>query len=262
MAKLGEQRDCRLLLSPCPCWAAPQTFPPGFPAGACPGKLRGAAGTGAALRQPGRPARICLPFAVLPCAGQASAGEPRHCEWQSRDGQSAALPARGGGTRTRRGTGDSRRARRTFARHLRRLQQRRDPPVAAGGANRSCGGRELEAVGDGRSAGSPAAAFQQSAACFHSFPCPVPRPPVPGSGRGASPAPLSGAPAGPAGGNAAPAGAGRGAGPQYSRSQAKMLCDASSPLPSHFVALFIFLNKLLVIYGLCLAFSSLPPATC
>lgn len=94
MAKLGEQRGCH----PWPCRAAPRglSLRASLP-GLAREKLRGAAGTsepGAALRQPGRPARICLPFAALPCAGQASAGEPRHCEWQSRDGQSyrAACP--------------------------------------------------------------------------------------------------------------------------------------------------------------------------
>lgn len=120
MAKLGEQSGCCLLLSPQPCRAAP----PGLPYRASlPGlareKLHGAAGTtgpGVALRQPGRPTCICLRFAVVPGAGQAGADEPRHCEWQSGDGQScsAACPRWGdpnspGHRRQPEGTGDLRR---------------------------------------------------------------------------------------------------------------------------------------------------------
>lgn len=223
---------------------------PGFPAGACPGEAarsRGYDGAGsgapaaeeAGLHLPSlrcragcRPSR-CGRAATLRVAERGRAELQRCLPEMGR-------PELAGAQETAGGHGGP------SARHLRGLQQYRDPPVAAGGVSRGCAGRELEAVGDGRSAGRPAAAFQPSATCFHSFPAPVPLPSVPGSGRGASPAPLSGRP-----------------GSAVLPFSGKNVCDASSPLPSHFVVLFIFLNKLLVIYGLSLAFfSSLPPATC
>lgn len=248
------------MLSPWPCRAVPPgLFHRASLLGLAREKLRGATGTtgpGAALRQPGRPARICLPYAALPGAGQAGAGEPRHREWQSRDGQSCLSDGGGPEPAAAQATAGGHRG--PSVRHLRELQQRQDPAVRAGTAAEGAGGCRGRAERR-----EPCCGLQPSAACFHSFPAPVSRLPLPESGRGASHSPLSGAPAGPAGGNAAPASPGRGAGPQHSLRRQKCFAMRALLCQFTFVALFIFLNKLLVICGLSLAFfSSLPPATC
>lgn len=86
LVKLGKQRGCRLLPAP-----------PGLSHRTCPGEAprsraydRARSGAPAA----GEAGPHLTSFAVLPGAGQAGAGEPRHREWQSRDGQScsAACP--------------------------------------------------------------------------------------------------------------------------------------------------------------------------
>lgn len=246
------------MLSPRPYRAAP----PGFPRRGLPGRSGAEPRAGRHRRSGRRGARPASAF-PLPCRVLAELLPPSRGTAPGRagTGRAAAPPAREGGpepagARAVAG-GDEGRS----ARQLRGLRQRRNPPVAAGGGSRGCGGRVPGAVGEARSAGSPAAAFRPSASCFHSLRAPFPHPSVSGQGRGGPPASLPRGPVAPARGRAAPTGPGR---RWQSRLQARMLRDASSPLPSHFVVLFIFLNKLSFIYGLSLSFFffSLPPATC
>lgn len=231
VAKLGEQRGC-----PHGRAGLRLDSPTGFPCRGLPGRSGGHSGPGAALRQGrGRPGAALPP---LPSRAEPGRGSRDTAGAESRDGQSCPAARLKGGPAPPAAPATARGHRGPPARHLRGLERRR--PLRA--ANRGCGGREPEAVGAGRSAGSPAEAFQQPAACFHSFPAPVLAPPCPGLA-GGLPCPAFRHPAGPARGEAAPAGPGRGAGPRCSRSRAEMRRDASFPLSSHFVALFIFFKQ-------------------